>query len=333
MFALTRLRLPIAVLIAVVFAALLAFAAFSSTAEANHSWGGYHWARTSNPFKLLLGDNVSSAWDSYLREAAGYNNSSRQNNTFNDWSDSAVLETPVVSGQSTGNCRPTAGRVEVCNKAYGQNGWLGIAGISVSGKHITQGYTKMNDTYFSTAKYNTPAWRRLVMCQEVGHTFGLDHQDETFDNVNLGTCMDYTNDPDGGAGGASSNDPRNERPNSHDYTQLASIYSHLDSITTVGTAGQTSAANKPPAAAADEADRDNEGPGQWGRLVRQSADGRLALYEKDLGGGHRQFRFVIWADGAPQTNGKGRQDDHTHDEAASDEAASDESASDESAKK
>jgi hypothetical protein len=33
------------------------------------------------------------------------------------------------------------------------------------------------------------------MCQEVGHTFGLDHQDENFNNTNLGTCMDYTNDP------------------------------------------------------------------------------------------------------------------------------------------
>jgi hypothetical protein len=27
--------------------------------------GNYHWARTSNPFTLKLGDNVSSAWDSY----------------------------------------------------------------------------------------------------------------------------------------------------------------------------------------------------------------------------------------------------------------------------
>jgi hypothetical protein len=36
--------------------------------------------------------------------------------------------------------------------------------------------------------------------------------------------MDYTNDPDGGPGGASNNDPDNEHPNNHDYTQLMSIY-------------------------------------------------------------------------------------------------------------
>ena len=314
MFALTRLRLPIAVLITAVFAALLALAAFSSTAEANHSWGGYHWARTSNPFTLKLGDNVTNAWDTYLREASS--------SSANDWTDSSVLNTTVVTGQSTGNCRPTAGRVEVCNKAYGQNGWLGIAGIYVSGKHITQGYTKLNDTYFSTAKYNTPAWRRLVMCQEVGHTFGLDHQDETFDNTNLGTCMDYTNDPDGGVGGASSTDPSNERPNQHDYTQLENIYKqHLDSTTTVG---QTSTANKPPAAAADEADLDDD-PRNFGQLIRLSSDRRLALYRKDLGAGQKVFRFVIWAEGAPQTNGKGGQAEQTHDESAPDESAPDES--------
>src|SRR6266508_1530195 len=32
----------------IVLLALLALAAFPSSAGANHSWGGYHWARTSN---------------------------------------------------------------------------------------------------------------------------------------------------------------------------------------------------------------------------------------------------------------------------------------------
>jgi hypothetical protein len=87
---------------------------------------------------------------------------------------------------------------EVCNRKYGFNGWLGVAGIWASGNHITQGYVKLNDSYFNTASYNTAAWRRMVTCQELGHTFGLGHTDETFNNANQGTCMDYTNDPDGG---------------------------------------------------------------------------------------------------------------------------------------
>ncbi|HEX6871286.1 MAG TPA: hypothetical protein VF163_09340, partial [Micromonosporaceae bacterium] len=162
-------------------AALAALALPTTSAQANHSWGGYHWARTSNPFTLKLGDNVTSAWDSHLNTAS------------NQWTQSTVLNTTVVAGSANPkNCKATTGMVQVCNNTYGNNGWLGIAGISVSGSHITAGYVKVNDTYFNTAQYNTPSWRILVMCQEVGHTFGLDHQDENFNNANLGTCMDYT---------------------------------------------------------------------------------------------------------------------------------------------
>jgi hypothetical protein len=68
---------------------------------------------------------------------------------------------------------------------------------------------KVNDTYFNTPTYDTTPWRNLVMCQEVGHTLGLDHQDTSFDNPNLGTCMDYASNPLG--------PPDNEHPNKHDY--------------------------------------------------------------------------------------------------------------------
>lgn len=51
--------------------AVLGAAASASPAAADHSWGGYHWARTSNPFTIQVGDNVASAWDGYLRTATG----------------------------------------------------------------------------------------------------------------------------------------------------------------------------------------------------------------------------------------------------------------------
>ena len=35
---------------------------FQPSMSANHSWGGYHWARTSNPFTVRVGDNVTSVW-------------------------------------------------------------------------------------------------------------------------------------------------------------------------------------------------------------------------------------------------------------------------------
>ena len=106
-------------------------------------------------------------------------------------------------------------------------GWLGIAQIWASGEHITQAITKVNDSYFNTPTHNRPEWRRLVMCQEVAHDFGLDHQDENFSNTNLGSCMDYTSNPLG--------PPSNEHPTWHDYQELSSIYSHLDGTKTTKT--------------------------------------------------------------------------------------------------
>jgi hypothetical protein len=282
LFAMTRLRGLGAIVIGSALAVLLALVAFSPAAQANHSWGKYHWARESNPFTLQLADNVSFTWDSYLAT------------TSTDWSDSSasssasVLDTTIIPGtRNPTTCTPTSGRVEVCNAAYGTNGWLGVAQIWVSRRHIVQGTTKVNDTYFSTAKYNTPAWRQMVMCQEVGHTFGLDHQDENFNNTNLGTCMDYTNDPSGLAG--TNGTLSNEHPNAHDYDQLATIYTHLDNKTTISS---TSAASTMPPAA-------NQGNlnsrAEWGRKIHESPNGQLELYERDFGGGKKMFTFVIRA--------------------------------------
>ncbi|OFW74865.1 MAG: hypothetical protein A2Y55_13450 [Actinobacteria bacterium RBG_16_68_12] len=223
------------------------------TALATHNWGNYHWARTSNPFTLKLGDNVSSTWDSHLAIASS------------DWSQSSVLNTTVVAGQAKGkNCRPTAGRVEVCSGRYGNTGWLGIAQIWVSGgSHITQGSVRVNDTYHDSPPYNTSEWRLFVMCQEVGHEFGLDHQDENFNNANLGTCMDYTNSPSS-----------NQHPNQHDYDQLEAIYAHLDSTTTVASAPAALPGNAPPFSQASRANGSH--------------------YVDDLGNGQRLVTFVLW---------------------------------------
>jgi hypothetical protein len=267
----------------------LAFAAFPAFTHAGHSWSIYHWARTSNPFTLKVGDNVSSAWDSYLATAR------------NDWVTTQLLYPEIVSGLATSNlrkCPPTSGGVEVCSYKYGTNGWLGVAQIWLSNGHIYKGIVKLNDSYFDNLrypKYNTPAWRNLVMCQEVGHTFGLDHQDETFNNPNLGTCMDYTNDPDGSISGQASN----EHPNDHDYGELGAIYNHLDSTTTVGQTIQSGPGKGklPPALTDTESDEPVQlGTAQWGKLIRSSNNGRTELYELDLGGGHKILTRVIWAE-------------------------------------
>jgi hypothetical protein len=244
-----------------VIAALVA----PGTVAANHSWGGYHWARQANPFTLKLGENLGSVWDPIL------------GTTSSDWSRSTVLDTTIVAGGAKPrNCRPTGGRVEVCNAAYGSTGWLGVAQIWITGgTHITQGTVKVNDTYFATSTYNTTAWRNLVMCQEVGHTLGLDHQDENFNNANLGTCMDYTNDPS-----------TNQHPNQHDYDELQTIYAHLDSTTTIGQAALSTAA---PGAASGAAS------GAWGRQVATSHGGAASTFVRETGRGQSVVTFVVWA--------------------------------------
>jgi hypothetical protein len=242
-------------------AALVFTAVLSSTVSADHAWGDYHWARTANPFTIALGDNVTAVWDGHLQAASA------------DWTSSNVLDTIIVAGRArTKQCKPEAGRTEVCNATYGRNGWLGIAQIWASGSHITQGAVKMNDTYFNTPQYNTSAWRQFVVCQEVGHIFGLDHQDEVFTNANLNTCMDYTNNP-----------ASNQEPNAHDYRQLEEIYEHLDTTTTVG-------ADVP---RGNGVDIDN--PSEWGRLMESSHGGRTQTFERDFGQGRKMITHVIWA--------------------------------------
>lgn len=251
-------------LIVLASAALLVGA--TTVASANHSWGGYHWARTANPFTLTLGDNLTTAWDPYLATSAF------------DWSSSTVLDLAVVPSTKGKTCKPTQGRVEVCNSTYGKNGWLGIASVWVNGDHITQGTVRMNDTYFKMSSYNTPAWKNLVLCQEIGHTFGLDHQDEIFTNPNLDTCMDYTNNP-----------ASNQHPNQHDYDMLESMYAHLDTITTIF------------ASSASARNFNAEDKSEWGQEVHRSEDGRTSTHERDLGHGKKVYTFVTWADGARHT--------------------------------
>lgn len=256
-------------LLIIFFVSALFFVGIASNVSASHSWGNYQWARTSNPFTLSLGDNLSSNWDPYLVT------------TSTDWSLSSILDTTIVAGGTTSrNCRPTSGRIEVCNSKYGSNGWLGIAQIWVSGEHITQGATKLNDTYFTRPQYNTVAWKNFVMCQEVGHIFGLNHQDEDFNNPNLGTCMDYTSSPG-----------TNQHPNGHDYAQLEAIYAHFDGFTTI----QSGTQKLPLGLSISKSlmDKNFGDRSEWGRELKNN--GHVALFERDLGNGNRLFTFTIWA--------------------------------------
>jgi hypothetical protein len=266
--------------LSLVCAGLACLALTVNVALATHSWGGYHWARTTPQFTLKLGDNLSPEWKPYLAKASSDWNSP---GTVG-WTGAQPLLTAVVAGQSNKNCKMISGTTQVCNGKYGFNGWLGLASINVTGGvHITQGSAKMNDSYFSTSVYNNPNEKQHVVCQEVAHTYGLDHQ--STDGTSLNTCMDYFSNTGSNAGSAVST-----TPNYHDFEELAVIYNHLDSTTTVSATPASSKAS----ANADVSDD----PSSWGALVSQSRNGRSSTYDRFNADGSKTITHVFWTEEA-----------------------------------
>lgn len=261
-----------------------ATALVASPALGFHRWSTYHWQRTAAEISPPIGDNVDSKWDPYFQRVV------------DDWNKSIRIQSSLVAGSTNPkNCKAVAGTIQVCNSRYGNTGWLGIAQIWLSGGHISQGITKLNDTYFDTAQYNTPAWRRMVFCQEVGHDYGLGHTDETFDNANDGTCMDYTNAPAGGVVNGFNYGPSNEYPNAHDYQELEAIYNHQESAaaTNFGERQVGKPASPPAGPNYDGADGGNS-PSDWGKAIHFDGKGRPDVFAQDLPGGGKKITHVFW---------------------------------------
>jgi len=190
-------------------------AAAPASALLPQSWNGYHWARTG-PLAIQLGNNVNSLWAPYVATAA------------TQWSADQHIDFVQAAGMTTAStCAPVYGTVQVCNSNYGATGWLGYATVWTSGSnYIVEATVKLNDYYFAWTKYNTTAFRSLVACQEIGHTLGLAHADINYSNLNLGTCMDYTNDPTGTKG--TNGTLANTAPSATDFQHLDGIYAVLD---------------------------------------------------------------------------------------------------------
>ena len=275
-------------IIRVALAAGAAVAALTP-ALANHSWSTYHWASDGRELPLTVNLAITSQWNNAV------------NGGIADWEKSRKLSftTQTATGVNTKRCAPILGQMLICNDAYGRRGWLGIATIWLSGGHIVQATTQLNDSYHNLVPYNSAAWRSLVACQEVAHDFGLDHQDETFGNVNLGTCMDYTNAPSGGVLNGFDYGPSNEHPNDHDYDQITTIYSHDDGTSAAAATNfGVREVGKPAAAPAPiSSEAPGLGPSEWGRAIRRDAQGRPNVFEKQLGSGQRRLTHVFWAIG------------------------------------
>lgn len=242
----------------------LALAAVAAPVMANHAWSNYHWATSDGVVKVPVVDNTTGTWPARVRIAVA------------DWNRSAHIQSPYsTSTTNQKRCPQKAGTIQVCNAAYGQVGWLGIASVSLSGGHIVAGTTKINDTYFAQARYASESNKQLVTCQEIGHDYGLGHQNEDFSTDLTTSCMEYTSQPQG-----------NEHPDQHDYDQLAAIYSHLDGAATV----TATTAQRGKALGVETGDS----PAEWGRAVGRDKAGRANEFVRNFNG-YTIVTHVTWA--------------------------------------
>ena len=196
---------------AIVLALSIIGLAAPAAAATTMSWNGARWARTG-PLKLKTIDRTSSAWTRYIAPA------------LTGWSAASQLDLVGSRGSVNSACSGVYATIQVCNGTYGNTGWLGYAYVWTQGSFIVQATVKLNDTYFSQARYNNSAWRSSVLCQELGHTIGLAHNNTNRSDTNTGSCMDYSNDPDGGGTYGKSN----LKPGTVDFAGLNIIYRSLD---------------------------------------------------------------------------------------------------------
>ncbi len=141
----------------------------------------------------------------------------------------------------------------------------------------------MNDYYYDdpTRIYaGDDRWRLFVVCQEVGHIFGLGHQDENFDNANLNSCMDYT---------ATMTDAQTT-PNTHDADQLEATYAHVhtaDEVKGGGGGGNGGGKGKPSGKGTVSS--------EWGRAIHVDPAGRADVFERQSANGDLEITHVTWA--------------------------------------
>jgi len=270
-------------------ALLVAFPVF-----AGHGWGNYHWPRSSaeasiNVYRSLTVTTYSNWPDQLQKSIYGDPNNPNTANR-SGWNNSSVLALTIVSSATDSStryyCTAPTGAIRVCNYGYGSTGWAGIAQVWPDGSgHITKANTKINDTYMGSTSNNP--WRRHVMCQEVGHDFGLGHTSENGTSQN--TCMDYYRN-------TSSSDWKSTGPNTHDFDQLR-VQHHAMTFPGPGDVLAQSLRDPGPI---DDIDMNQ--PWQWGTPFAWDHEGRPVRYVLDHTPGEEGdeiFTDVLWAHNEP----------------------------------
>ena len=169
-----------------------------SLVAADNSWNGYHWA-SGNSSPTVLDKTSSSLYDvsAGVSEWASFPNSP---------------VTPVILAEGK------KGEITV-TEAFNQF-WYGQARVFLEDGHITKGQIKLNTRLLNPLGADAADH---VLCQEIGHILGLQH-----DRTAPDTCMNDTIDL--------SVSPQTS-PNPHDIDTLIAAYNHTDVVSGDGGEG------------------------------------------------------------------------------------------------
>lgn len=162
-----------------------------------------------------IGSRASHQWNSYARadssvgryywSATGYSSIyDQEGRTDSDsWQNASVMDLPTSTSHYFGICSFD----EIAGFAgfYGNTGWDGITSLDcMTGNIIGASQSGINRTYADS--YSTDN-KKKVACHELGHQFGLSHDDSASD-----TCMTTS-----ATNGVS-------HPGDHDIEMLDAIY-------------------------------------------------------------------------------------------------------------
>ncbi len=260
--------------------------AVAGPAIARHSWRDYHWLLApGQEIAVPVIDQTVGDWRNRTLEAV------------NDWNQSTVIQSPYTPGTPGAECTFVDNQIQVCSGDYGGVGWLGLASITLANGHITSGWSKLNDYYFNQPQYASYSWRQAVTCQEIGHDYGLGHQNENFRTDATTSCMEYTSNPVG-----------NESPDAHDFEELLDIYAHDDAS---GGGGGGGGGGGPGRGGGPNRFGIGNQPDSWGRPIGFLPDGRPNVFEKHVEG-VIVVTHVTWALGEGPRGGGHRGGDHSH---------------------
>ena len=195
-----------------------------------------HWPRTGNGLEATVINALTPDWQITFDLATV------------DWStgNPQAVEIIAIDGDPDPDCEAPEGTIIVCNGDYGDSKWRGVNLADTIGNEIVSTSAQMNEYYLSGM--DKGAWQytmchemgrfscscirfvlvslrqslmrsffishfRFISMHHLGHALGLAHTDESFDNPDLGNCMDYTD-----------NLNANKHPDQSNYDRLVELY-------------------------------------------------------------------------------------------------------------